>query len=57
MKKFKIEITEALKKVVEVEAENPTEAKEIAKENYYNAAEDYILTDNDHEQTDFWVQL
>lgn len=57
MKKFKIEITETLKKVVEVEAENPTEAKEIAKENYYNTAEDYILTDNDYEQTDFWVQL
>ena len=57
MKKFKVEITETLKKVVEVEAENAKMAKEIAERNYYEAKEDYILTDNDHEQTDFWVQL
>lgn len=56
--KYKVEITETLKKVVEVEAENPTEAKEIAKENYFNAAEGYILDSADYcEQTDFWVQL
>lgn len=56
--KYKVEITETLKKVVEVEAENPTEAKEIAKENYYNAAEGYILDSADYcEQTDFWVRL
>lgn len=57
MKKYKVEITETLKKVVEVEAENAKMAKEIAERNYYEAKEDYILTDNDHEQTDFWVQL
>lgn len=55
--KYKVEITETLKKVVEVEAENPTEAKDIAEERYYNSDEDYILTYNNHEQTDFWVQL
>ena len=55
--KYKVEITETLKKVVEVEAESAEMAKEIAKENYYNAEEDYILTDNNHVDTDFWVQL
>lgn len=53
--KYKVEITETLKKVVEVEAENPTEAKQIAKENYKNADEDYVLTDNDYELTEFNV--
>ena len=53
--KYKVEITETLKKVVEVEAENPTEAKEIAEENYNNAAEDYILMYNDYEHTEFNV--
>lgn len=55
--KYKVEITETLKKVVEIEAETPTEAKKIAEENYYKADEDYILTDSNHEHTDFWVQL
>lgn len=55
--KYKVEITETLKKVVEVEAFDAIEAKQIAEENYYNADEDYILTDSNHEHTDFWVQL
>lgn len=53
--KYKVEITETLKKVVEVEAFDPIEAKQIAKENYKNADEDYVLTDNDYELTEFNV--
>lgn len=56
--KYKVEITETLKKVVEVEAESAEMAKEIAMENYFKAAEGYILDSADYcEQTDFWVQL
>ena len=53
--KYKVEITETLKKVVEVEAFNAIKAKQIAKEKYKNADEDYVLTDNDYELTEFDV--
>lgn len=53
--KYKVEITETLRKVVEVEAFDAIEARQIAEENYKNADEDYILTDNDYELTEFNV--
>lgn len=53
--KYKVEITETLRKIVEVEAFDEIEAKQIAQENYKNADEDYILNDNDYTETDFIV--
>lgn len=51
--KYKVEITETLKKVVEVDAETPSQAKEIVRGKYYN--DELILDSDNHTDTDFWV--
>ena len=56
MKKYKVEITETLKKIVEVDAECAADAKMIASINYMEAKEGYILDSADYiEQTEFKV--
>ena len=56
MKKYKVEITETLKKIVEVDAENETDANMIASINYMEAKDGYILDSADYiEQTEFKV--
>ena len=58
MKKYKVEITETLKKIVEVDAENETDANMIASINDMEAKEGYILDSADYiEQTEFKVLL
>ena len=55
MKKFdiyKFEITETLRKVVEVEANSKEEAYEKAWENYGNGEDEYVLNSDNHEQTE-----
>lgn len=51
MKKFKIKITETLQKVIEVEAENLTEAVGTVEDMWYGS--DVILTADDFIQVDF----
>ena len=41
MKTYQVEITETLKMTVDIEADNPDEAKQIAEQNWRNS--DYIL--------------
>lgn len=48
---YKVEITERLVKVVEVEAETLEEAEDIVRIRYKN--EDYILTSDDFFDVDF----
>ena len=55
MKKYKIEITETLKKIVEVEAESAAAARQIVKDRYYDMEDEYILTDSDYYNTEFEV--
>ena len=57
MKKYKVEITETLKKIVEVEAESAAAARQIVEDNYdINDMEDeYILTDANYYGTEFKV--
>lgn len=55
MKKYKVEITETLKKIVEVEAESVAAARQIVKGRYHEAEDDYILTDANYYDTEFEV--
>ena len=57
MKKYKVEITETLKKIVEVEAESVAAARQIVKDRYHEAEDDYILTDANYYDTEFEVLL
>ena len=43
--KYKVEITETLKKIVEVDAESAAAARRIVNDRYHNDEEEYILTD------------
>lgn len=53
--KYKVEITETLKKIVEVDAESAQEARQIVHDRYYNMEDDYILTDANYYDTEFEV--
>ena len=55
--KYKVEITETLKKIVEVDAESAKEAKQIVMDRYHEAEDDYILTDANYYDTEFEVLL
>ena len=57
MKKYKVEITDTLKKIVEVDAECAADAKQIVNNRYRNAEDDYILTDANYYDTEFKVLL
>ena len=57
MKKYKVEITGTLKKIVEVEAESAAAARQIVKDRYHEAEDDYILTDANYYDTEFEVLL
>ena len=57
MKKYKVEITETLKKIVEVDAECAADAKQIVNNRYSNAEDDYILTDANYYDKEFKVLL
>ena len=51
MNKFKLEITETLQKVVEIEAEDINKALQILKQHYYD--EEYVLDETNYISTDF----
>lgn len=55
--KYLVEITETLQKEVEVEAETEQAALEIAKKNYFNAEDDYVLTDANYIETEFEILI
>lgn len=55
--KYKVEIIETLKKIVEVDAESALSARKIVKDRYHNAEDDYILTDANYYDTEFEVLL
>ena len=55
--KYKVEITETLKKIVEVEAESAAAARQIVNDRYHDAEDDYILTDANYYDTEFEVLL
>ena len=55
--KYKVEITETLKKIVEVDAESAAVARKIVKNRYHNAEDNYILTDANYYDTEFEVLL
>ena len=57
MNKYKVEITETLKKIVEVDAESALAARKIVKDRYHNAEDEYILTDANYYDTEFEVLL
>ena len=57
MNKYKVEITETLKKIVEVEAESAQAARQIVKNRYHDSEDDYILTDANYYDTEFEVLL
>ena len=57
MNKYKVEITETLKKIVEVEAESAAAARQLVKDRYHEAEDDYILTDANYYDTEFEVLL
>jgi hypothetical protein len=53
MNTYKIEITETLQKIVDIEAKNDEEAYNIVREKYKN--EELILTDKDFVDTEIKV--
>ena len=55
--KYKVEITETLKKIVEVDAESAAAARKIVKDRYHNAEDEYILTDANYYDTEFEILL
>ena len=55
--KYKVEITETHKKIVEVDAESAAAAKQIANDRYHDTEDDYILTDAHYYDTEFEVLL
>ena len=55
--KYKVEITETLKKIVEVDAESAAAARQIIKDKYYDMEDEYILTDENYYSTEFEVLL
>ena len=57
MNKYKVEITETLKKTDDEEAESAAAARQIVKDRYHDAEDDYILTDADYYDTEFEVLL
>ena len=57
MNKYKVEITETLKKIDEVEAESAQAARQIVKDRYHDTEDDYILTDANYYDTEFEVLL
>ena len=57
MNKYKVEITETLKKIVEVEAESAAAARQIVNDRYHDTEDEYILTDANYYDTEFEVLL
>ena len=57
MKKYKVEITETLKKIVEVDAESAKKSKQTVNDRYHDAEDEYILTDANYYDTEFEVLL
>ena len=55
--KYKVEITETLKKIVEVDAESAAAARKIVKDRYHDTADEYILTDANYYDTEFEILL
>ena len=55
--KYKVEITETLKKIVEVEADNVKDANVRAVANYMEAKEEYILNADCITETVFKIIL
>ena len=53
--KYKVEITETLKKNVEMHAESAAAARQIVNDRYHDAEDDYILTDANYYDTEFEV--
>ena len=53
--KYKVEITETLKKIIEVDADSAAAAKQIVNDRYHDDADDYILTDANYYDTEFEV--
>lgn len=54
--KYTVIVTERLERKVEVEANTPSEAKDLVKDMYYN--EEIILNSEDKsEDAEFWVEL
>lgn len=55
--KYKVEITETLKKIVEVDAESAAAARKIVNDRYHDAEDEYILTDANYYDTEFEILL
>lgn len=55
MKKYNVTITETLQKTVTVKAKNAEKAEDIARENYDNEVDGFVLTADDHRDTYFKV--
>ena len=53
--KYKVEITETLKKIVEVDAESAAAARQIVNDRYHDTEDEYILTDENYYETEFEV--
>ena len=53
--KYKVEITETLKKIVEVDAESAAAERQIENDRYHDAEDDYILTDANYYDTEYEV--
>lgn len=50
---YRIEITETLSKIVEIEADSFNEALNKAKENYAESFDEYVLSADDWQDTEF----
>ena len=55
--KYKVEITETLKKIVEVDAESAADARQIVNDRYHDTEDEYILTDANYIETEFEIQI
>jgi len=54
MKRFQVEITETLRRIVEVDATDVAEAEAIARKEYQDCS--IILDSDDYEKTEFCVK-
>lgn len=54
MQKFKVQVTEKLRRIIEIKAETQREAVDIAKKRYNDA--DFILDWKDHAGTTFKIK-
>ena len=54
MTKYKIEVTEVLKRTIEMEADNEATAIEMVKKMYHNC--DFVLDSSDYIETEFDVK-